>query len=376
MPEEKTDKQLEEASEAKTNEIEQQEKIESNAAERLDAVFNEHASTPESELKEEPDSTSDEEPDEEPEADPQKDDSEPASESKSESDSTDKDEPDSDDTAGDDDVKLTQAEIRAAIHNGWKVDDVNELAKENPGLAKRTCAKMLESTNSLSKQFAELGRTSKKEEKPEEKPEVKKTEFKPVDIGQLKDKYGEDEPIVGLFEQQQKMLETVVAKLDSVEAAASSASATRVDTAQARADKAADEATAQQIESFFNDPEIVVYGEFYGKTIKADKDWSNLTIAQMTNRQNLVEEAGNILSGAEQRGLTLTLSEAFDKAHLMATAGVREQVIRDEIKSKSKKRAKSITLKPSSSSRPSNSGGLSTKDVESNASARLAKVFK
>ena len=377
MPEEKTNEEMEqEASEAKTNELEQQEKMESNAAERLDKVFNEHPSTPESKLKEESDSTSDEESDEEPETDPQKDDSEPASESESESDSTDKDDSDSDGTADDDDVKLTQAEIRAAIHSGWKVDDINELAKENPELAKRTCAKMLEDTNSLSQVFAKLGRESKEKEKPEEKSEVKKTEFKPVDIGQLKEKYGDDEPIVDLFEQQQKMLETVVAKLDSVEAAASSVSTTKVDAAQAKADKEADVAMSQQIVSFFDDPELAAYGEFYGETKKGDKDWSHLTMAQLANRQDLIEEAGNILAGATQRGVEMATDAALEKAHLMATAGVREQVIRKDIKSKSKKRAKGITLKPSSSSRPSGSGELTMEKAEVNASARLAKVFK
>ncbi len=374
MPEEKTNEQLEqEASEAKTNELEQQKKVESNATERLDAVFNEHPSTPESEPKEEPDSTSDKESDEESETDPQKDDSEPASESESESDSTDKDDSDSEDTADDDDVKLTQAEIRAAIHSGWKIDDINELAKENPELAKRTCAKMLDDTNSLSQAFAKLGRESK--EKPEEKPEVKKTEFKSVDIGQLKEKYGDDDPVIDLFEQQQEMLKTTVARLDSVEAAALSASTTKVDTAQARADKEVDVATAQQIEGFFNDPEMVVYGEFYGEIKKGSKDWNNLTITQLTNRQDLVGQAGDIMAGAKERGTEMELSVALDKAHLMATVEVREQVIRKDIKSKSKKRAAGITLKPSSSSKPSGSGELTMEKAEANASVRLHKVF-
>ena len=364
-----------EASEAKTNELKQQEKAESNAAERLDAVFNEHPSTPDLEKGDDPEPTPDPDPGNDPEPDPQNDDPEPDPDPNPEPDPAgDVDDPDAK-PAGDDDVKLTQAEIRAAKHNGWKEDDIKELAKENPELAKRTCAKMLEDTNSLSQAFAKLGRESKPEIKPEEKPEVKKTEFKPVDVGQLREKYGDDDPVIDLFEQQQEMLKTTVTRLDSVEAAALSASTTKVDTAQARADKEADAAITQQIVGFFDDPELAAYGEFYGETKKGDKDWSHLTMAQLANRQDLVEEAGNIKSGAEQRGTEMELSMALDKAHLMATVEVREQVIRKDIKSKSKKRAAGITLKPSSSSKPSGSGEPTMEKAEANASVRLHKVF-
>ena len=78
-----------------------------------------------------------------------------------------------------DESKLTQAEIRAAIHCRWSEENIKELAKVNPVLAKKTCAKFLESTNDLSKKFSELGKVQVTKE-PESKTATEhKAESKP-----------------------------------------------------------------------------------------------------------------------------------------------------------------------------------------------------
>ena len=83
-----------------------------------------------------------------------------------------------------------------------------------------------------------------------------------------------------------------------------------------------------------------------------------------------------ILLGAEQQGMEMTLDEAFERAHLLTTEGIREQVVRDKIKSSVKKREAGFTLKPSSSKPHTNTGGQKQgAQFEGEVNQHLAKVF-
>jgi len=351
---------------AEADKIVKREEAENKAEARLDAVFGD-ASTPESaeSTSEKSEDEKDEQTDESKETDEST--SETTDESKTEDESTsdksdEKSDGKTDKTDGTaDDTKLTPAEIRAAIHQGWKQEDIDSLVKTNPGLAKRTCAKMLEGTNNLSKKFAELGKKAV-EPAPKAKEEAKTEK---IDLAKLREQY-EDDPIVGIVEQ----LANEVAALKSAPVTAGEAAS-----AKTNAEAAEDAAIGQQIDTFFKGSDLSSYSEFYGAVPKTSKNWDALTQGQIKNRYQVVEKANLIVLGAKSQGVAMTLDEAFENAHLLVTEGIREQVVRKKIKSEVKKRNGSLTLEPSTSKTTVDSGKVTGKEREDRAGTRLKKVF-
>jgi len=331
----------------------------------LDKVFGESNPGPEPEPKPEP--TPDKESESEPEPDPQskiEPEPEPESEPDKAGEQKSEPEPESADKTG-----LSKAEIRAAIHLGWTEDEVNELAQANPELAKKTCAKALESTNNLSKKFSELGK-AKSVTKTEVTEPVKKVDKKPIDFSVLEQEY-ENDPIVGVLKQVVEQNESLANELQSLRTSGPS-----VDSKIEQAKVAEDAAISQQIDAFFKKPEISEYSETYGDVGKDAHDWDNLTQAQLRKRWELVEEANYILIGSESVGVKMPIDEAFERAHLKVTEDVREKVIRNKIKAGVVKRAKSLTLEPTNSVRNVDSGVKDRKELEQVTEQRLQKVFR
>ena len=338
---------------AEADKIVKIEEAENKAEARLDAVFGD-ASTPEPEPEPEPEPTP--EPGAEP--DPQKE-TEPEPEPEPEPAGT---VPEPEPKMADD-TKLTPAEIRAAIHQGWKQEDIDSLVKTNPGLAKRTCAKMLEGTNNLSKKFAELGKKAM-EPAPKAKEETKTEK---IDLAKLREQY-EDDPIV-------EVVERLANEVAALKSAPSSTTAAQADTARVAAEAAEDAAIGQQIDVFFKGPDLSSYSEFYGAVPKTSKNWDTLTQGQIKNRWEVVNKANLIILGAKSQGVAMTLDEAFENAHLLVTEGIREQVVRKKIKSEVKKRDGSLTLEPSTSKTTVDSTKTTSKEREERAASRLKKVF-
>ncbi len=355
---------------AEADKIVKLEEAENRAEARLNVVFGEPTPESKESTSEESDEKKDEQTDESKETDESTSETTDKSETKDEStsdnsdDKSDKQTDETDKTA--EDTKLTQAEIRAAIHQGWKQEDIDDLVKTNPGLAKRTCAKLLENTNNLSKKFAELGKKAAMPE-PKVKDEQKKTETKTIDIKTLKDQY-EDDPIVGVVEQ-------LVNKIASLESVPVPATTTEAGTKKAEAEAAEDAAIGQQIDTFFKNPDLLSYKDFYGLVPKDSKNWDDLTQGQIKNRWEVVNQANLIILGAKQQGVEMSLDEAFEKAHLLTTAKISKEVVRKEIKSDVKKRSKSLTLAPSASKGIVKDGKLTDNEREDRVGQRLKKVF-
>jgi len=350
---------------------EQLEQVEEKAEVKLEEVFGDEPNPePEPEPKSEPT------PEPEPEPDPQSK-PEPKSEPGPEPEPEPKPEPagkvdgEPEPEPAGDESKLTQAEIRAAIHCKWSEEDIKELAKVNPVLAKKTCAKFLESTNDLSKKFSELGKVQVKKEpepKVEPKPESK-PEKKTVDFTALEKEY-EGDPIVGVLKQVVERNDVLATEVESLRSSGT-LNGSKVSDAQAQEDAA----IAQQIDGFFNRPDITEYEDVYGKVEKDSKDWDDLTQGQIKKRWSLVEQANLIMLGAQQQGMEMPMDEAFERAHLLVTDDVREQTIRKKIKAKAVKRAKNITFEPNSSTKVAGSGKKTKTEIEAKAGQDLQKVF-
>lgn len=352
---------------------EQLEQVEEKAEVKLEEVFGDEPNPePEPEPKSEPT------PEPEPESDPQPEPelkpeskSEPESEPEPKPESAGKEDGEPEPEPAGDESKLTQAEIRAAIHCKWSEEDIKELAKVNPVLAKKTCAKFLESTNDLSKKFSELGKTQvtkEPESKVESKPE-QKLEKKTIDFTALEKEY-ENDPIVGVLKQVVEQNNTLADEVNTLRSSGS-LNESKADKAQVQEDAA----IAQQIDGFFNRPDVVEYEGVYGKVEKDSKDWDDLTQGQIKKRWSLVEQANLILLGAQQQGMEMPMDEAFERAHLLVTEDVREQTIRKQIKAKTVKRAKSITFEPNSSTKIAGSGKKTKAEIEAKAEQSLQKVF-
>lgn len=345
------------------------EKLYKNTDENLAALRGDDF-TPEPEPKPNPEP----EPDPEPESDPQpgpepksdpEPDPEPEPEPKPEP------EPAGDDPEPADEHALTQAETRAAIHSGWSQEDIDELAEANPGLAKKTCAKALESQNNLSQKFSELGKT----QVTKEEPAVPVTpapvpQPKSIDFTALETEY-ENDPIVGMTKQLYAQNQALATKVDALEAAGPKAEA-KVNEAQAQHDAA----VSQQIDTFFDRPDVAAYGDTYGAVEKGSRDWDSLTQGQIKKRYEVAEEANRIMLGAQKMKQDMPLDEAFERAHFLVTKDEQEVVIRKSIKAKAVKRAKSLTLAPTDSVKVSDTGKKTLAKAEANAERTLAKLRK
>ena len=347
-----------------TEAAEKQEHLDAGVEERLAKIRGDEP-TPESESKEESESTPEDgqEQDEEttlegkPAVDPDAEDGEPAGEETS----------DGEETAGE--HALTEAETRAAIHRGATEEDIQELAKANPAMAKRMCAKALADTNNLSKQFSEVGKRLSAESTELPEPE----QVKPLDLSALEDEFV-DAP--GAFTVMKQLAEQNHALAQAEVDRQAAAAVQRAEAQEDAATAAEDSATSQQIVTFFTDSKMKAYGEFYGTTPKGDESWDSLTGSQTNQRLAVVEQAALIRAGAESQGQEMSIPKAMELAHLSVSTPVQEKVIREKISGQLKKRAKGITLKPGTGTKIPVTGGKPTQpELEAITGQRLA-VFR
>jgi hypothetical protein len=120
-------------------------------------------------------------------------------------------------------------------------------------------------------------------------------------------------------------------------------------------------AVRQQISTFFADPDLEAYGDFYGPAKGPDgsaiSTWDHLTPGQKANRLEMLGRAQLILDGAEATGMKISAAEAMERAHLEVSAPIATQIVREQIKASVTKRAKGVTLKPSAGKTPPPKGG-------------------
>lgn len=251
--------------------------------------------------------------------------------------------------------KLSEAYYRAAVHQGWKPEEIKEFLKANPEVANRTFAKMYDDTNKMSREFANIGRAKQELIKKGivsaatvVEPPEKKLEFKEIDIEKLRKEYDND-PIIAIVEQQQKQSKALY---DKVQGMTKEPDQPVRDEATIRASIQEEAALEQQITTFFIGDDLKMYGEFYGELPKDAKDWKLLTQDQQLKRYQVLQMADDMLIGAISQGRDMDVDEALTLAHLSVSEPMREKVIRDKIKANVVKRAKGLSLKPAGGKKP------------------------
>lgn len=261
-------------------------------------------------------------------------------------------------------VTLPDAYHRAAVHQGWEPDEIKEFFEATPELAVKTFAKILQSTNKITSEFAKLGRVRPSKEPvaktATEDTEVKaKTQGDSVDLTALKEQYGDDSAVVKVFAAMQEKLDAAVVVKPQVDVE--------------QEVEELDPVVKRRIDNFFVDPTLKPYTNFYGE----GKNAAKLTIEQSDNRWKVLETAESIMVGYHSQGREVSLEQALESAHLLISEPVREEALRTELKAKVVKRAKGVSLKPAKSKAiaPDKNAKPDEKDMLAKTQARLNKVF-
>jgi len=242
-------------------------------------------------------------------------------------------------------VSIPDAYVRAAIHNGWKQEEVDELVKANPELALRTMGACHNSVINANKEWSALGRAKIDEER------RLATEAKPVvqdvdpDLQPLLDRLKVEHPDDPLIETVAKLL---AAPKPAQVVTQPQQSKDLYGTATARANAAANASVDQTINTFFGLGDMAPYEEFYGK-VGLSQSIKDLTNGQQEHRLAVLDEAECIMTGLRMRGIDVSVEQVLEKAHLLVTEPIREQIIRGNLKKSAVARQKGITLRPANS---------------------------
>jgi len=277
-------------------------------------------------------------------------------------------------------VSIPDAYVRAAVHQGWEKADVDELVKANPELALKTLTSCYNSVTAAGKEWSALGRAridSLREAAETGNVEPEDASIEPL-LSKLKESYADD-PLIDVVS---KLLKANAAKPKASTPVANNQQQ-QVDlyrTETQRATASANASIDQRVNSFFSDTNMGPYEEFYGK-LSLSQTVGDLANGQQLHRAQVMEEAECIMTGMRMRGIDLPIEQVLEKAHLIVTEPIREQVIRNDLKKKATNRTK--TLRPSKSKK---SGSAATQgnnvkprnrqELLSKVGQKLAQTFK
>lgn len=253
---------------------------------------------------------------------------------------------------GNDESGVPDAYLRAAVHQGWKEEEVTELWKEDPEKAERLLKANLTATNNLSNQWSQLGQQQMDIQTPPAAPTATpdspiseaNTNYTGLDIDKLKGQYDDDGLIDDVIKPLNDLLIKMNTKLESVETKQTQASQSNSDR-QKITNKEKSDAINLQINGFFDSLKSKELKTFYG----AGSDWSKFEGGQAENRMKLLTQADQIKTGAAYQGKEITNEAAMDLANLILSSHLAEQKIISGIKNSLTKRENSMSLKPSGS---------------------------
>ncbi|KKL90189.1 hypothetical protein LCGC14_1907180 [marine sediment metagenome] len=273
--------------------------------------------------------------------------------------------------------QLTDAYFRAAIHRGWKPEEINELYKVNPELCTRTLGNIFEAVKRSNEEFALLGRSYKNQKAEQAAAEAtppEKIEYKKVDYSSLEEVDPSALAIIKSMDEQGEKLFNQVQELQQTKPVQNTEQPSGYVETRTQQQEVA--VIQQQIENFWKADEIKPYNDFYGELPKDAVTWDDLSPGQRANRWAVIEMMDDMMVGARMNNRDMNIDEAMRLAHLNISEGQRVKVIREEIKADVVKRSKSLSLEPASADRTvTASKPGSDKELEAVTSERLAKVF-
>lgn len=256
------------------------------------------------------------------------------------------------------DPAIPAAYARSLKAYGWTDEEISRAAKVDPQNFLKTAERIHVNRNEETRRMSDLGRQIKAQESQQAatrtKPAATPTEFKPIDVAGLKAKYG-DEPFI----QQLEQMNGLIGYVNQV--------APWIQASQQRAAAAELETLGKQVDGFFSAKEMEPYFEHYGKF------GAKLTDAQAQTRQQVLETADLLISGARAMGRSLALEEALTLAHDSVSGPIREKVAVQKVHRAVQARQQSMTLRPGA--RAASSQSQDRKALEGTVKAGLSKVF-
>lgn len=274
-------------------------------------------------------------PDEEPEGDPDQ-----TISAAGDGKDTETQEDDDQGAASDDDAEptLSEAQRRSAYARGWTDSEIDAYVRSDRESALNRFERIHLERNAEIQEYARLGRQLKESEKgavqspqtatqPTARAE-QGTTLQPLDAQALATQHGADEElvsaIVGPVNEAIATLNAVMPDLtDGIE----------------KVRKTEYDALATQIDQFFSAPALKPYEQIYGTP-------GNRTVDQNDTWQATLELADSIRAGALYQGRNLSVEDALDAAHSSISSKFNIETARAEIKTKTKKRSASVSLKP------------------------------
>ncbi|KKN77429.1 hypothetical protein LCGC14_0359880 [marine sediment metagenome] len=280
---------------------------------------------------------------------------------------------------------LSDAYYRAAIHRGWKPEEIEAFYESKPDLCVKTLGNIYEAVKRSNEEFATLGRAYKERSTQEAtatvtatSPEAKKTEYKSIDFEAL-EKTDIDPDTLAALKAQDVQGKITFDMLQEIQGAKSVQSPTQPSYVAGQSPRVIAQETAliqQQIENFFDADELKLYSGFYGDIPKDAKDWGALSPGQKANRWAVIEMMDDLMAGAHMNHRDMEIDEAMQLAHLNISESQREKVIREKLKADVTKRGNSLTLKPSGAAKSDSTNKPQTpEELIETTQERLNKVF-
>jgi hypothetical protein len=233
---------------------------------------------------------------------------------------------------------------QAAKRAGWSDAEIAEFAQANPEMAEKTFQRLHSTQNDLTARYARLGQQAHQDGNGQQPPAGRQgsgrqnasqntgggdllTELYGDQMEALTAKYGEDfvdevlKPLTGPLEQamtfvREQQQAVLMAEVDA-----------------------------------FWKSQAGEFSDLYGDAGKTP------TAQQMDARDNVALLADQIRSGAASQGIQMTVSEALERAHLVASAERLQELERKRLTSKVKKRSAQITARPTQRQRMAASTG-------------------
>ena len=235
------------------------------------------------------------------------------------------------------DEVLPPAFLRAAIHRGWKEEDVTEFYRTNPEAAMKTFQNCYLDVNNATREWALLGKAKLQRDSVLNAP-IAPAKIEVVDIAKLKSEYDLDPGTIAVLEAQNRQIETLNAQpVQPVQPVY-------------QAPVGPDPNIELEIENFFKSANLSDYSEFYG-TVALGQDWSDLSSGQRSNRWKVLEQAHLVMLGSEAMGRSINPLEALERSHMVVSEPIREQAIRNKLKKTATKRKNSMTIRPTAGTR-------------------------
>lgn len=271
--------------------------------------------------------------------------------------------------------QLPDVYYQAAIHRGISKEDIVSFYKANPEQCVKAYGNIYEAVRRSGEEFAAQGRVHKEQVAREAElanapQKTEESEFVGVDIEAL-EKTEIDPDVLEMLRAMNDQSEKLHNEVQALKAVPGKQLA---DTSAVDSQEVA--LIQQQIGNFFTSDETKPYAEFYGVVPATDVDWAALSPGQLANRFAVINMMDDILLGAELNKREMSIDNAMQVAHLNVSESQRTKVIREELKASVTKRSKSLSLKPSSTSKTESTTKKTEEEFVETTQGRLDKLFK